>query len=136
MSRGRYISGADELLPDEPLELPEQLPPHPVEGREWTAHAERVWRALRESPARAAWIESDLGAVESLLLAEDEVAQGGLTAAMSGELRRLRDTLGLTPLSRVRLGLSPEQPDTATPLNHELDDEYRKLIAEVKGGGS
>ena len=86
---------------------------------------------LWSTPVSNVYDRSDLPALERLFLLRDSVARTGDTDYKAlGEIRQLEDRFGLTPLARMRLGVSVGQAHkTLADLNQtvapveEIDDE-------------
>ena len=110
-----------------PLEVPD-MPPAP-RGTRWLRHSREWWERTWSGRDRRAWTGSDSAVVERLLTLVDErerarrgLTKGRLVPGASGQpvlnplagylakldagIRQLEDRLGLSPRSRLQLGVT------------------------------
>lgn len=116
---------------DKPLDQPTKMPPHPVEGREWTQTALRYWSTIWQADARYYWLPEDLPLIERCLFMADLQARDMLNAAYAAEWRRTEEAIYLSPGSRQRARIGGQQrvgqPVSAAPT--ASDDLAAKRLA-------
>jgi len=89
------------------LVLPEsnelEAPPAPA-GVVFTEDQAASWAGLWATGPSSMWSDADTDAVATLVLLLSKVYTGDASTAEYAELRHLRDSLGLSPAGRNRLG--------------------------------
>lgn len=131
--------------------LREEKPPVPIPPKGLLRRTNQIWRGIWESPVARAWdTAADMHLVERWIRAVDEyervlpefqkerISTGStgqlVIHPLASYLSQLQTTmkaceteLGLTPMSRVRLGIAiGEQKLTAMELNRRLNQEAAK----------
>ena len=96
-----------------------------------TMSEKRAWDALWRTPQAAAWAQMELARpvaryVRALVIAEER----GATAFMLSEVRQLEATLGLTPMSMLRLRwevVTDELAEQRTPAPKKTSPRLRAV---------
>jgi hypothetical protein len=114
------------------------IPPLPIRKPAWSTRSRELWASIWQSPLGTKYVEVGLDK-QVLYMAMELVQQfwENPDARMHAEIRHAFDTLGLTPLARMRLGWTFEdKPEKkATPQYDESEPEVedpRKVLRMVK----
>ena len=83
-----------------PVDKVPQMPNRGSGRGAWSARTKRAWTAWWSDPVSSQWSPSDIELVEHLADVMEEWVRDPETAGRAGEVRQLRDVLGLTPKGR------------------------------------
>lgn len=106
------------------------VPPMPERGEErgdWSDRTARAWNAWWSDPASTQWSPSDIELVEHLADVMEEWVRDPGTAGRAGEVRQLRDVLGLTPKGRQDRRWKIAEPEVV-----DLDDKRPSAAARME----
>lgn len=81
------------------------VPPAPP-GANFSEDQQKRWEELFSSSVAWLWSESELGLVAAYVHLEAALFSGSGTAATIREIKSLADSLGLSPASRARMGVT------------------------------
>ncbi|WP_153175993.1 hypothetical protein [Streptomyces sp. E2N171] len=100
LKRGRAVPGQRRMILPAECDLPVPLPP--ARAEDWTDDQLRRWANLWKSPSANLWDDAASGMVA--LLVELEALGTAVNAAQLTEVRRISETLLLTPGSLAAAG--------------------------------
>lgn len=110
-SRAHRGQGGDAPAPVYIPEVSDLDVPDPLPSMKLTKPQKTIWGELWQTGPATQWGAADAHAVATLSVLLAKVYAGEATREELTECRHLRDSLGLTPASRVRLGWRAEDDE-------------------------